>query len=148
MNQSTLYKTSSAFYEDIHKHLLACDKSHNPKLSKKLNIADYAKKLFEKSVTFEAWYENDLIGLISAYLDNEKQGFITNVSIVDEHLKKGIANALMQRCINDAKSKGILNLSLEVSTRNSPAINLYKKVGFENHYQKTSSIIMRLNLKG
>lgn len=121
-------------------------------------MADYAKKLFEKSVTFEAWSESDLIGLIAAYLDDEKQGFISNVSISGEHMKKGIAKTLIQHCINTAISKRISALSLEVSHDNNTAISLYKNLGFENTgeqktgvknlSQTTPSITMVLNLEG
>lgn len=157
MNQEIHYKTSSASYEDILKHLWFCDENHHPKLSERLDMDNYARKIFGKSVTFEAWSKNDLIGLIAAYLDDEKQGFITNVSVSSEHMKKGIAKALIQHCINAAISKRIYTLSLEVSHENNAAIKLYKKLGFEkpglktgvkNFSHSTPSITMILNLKG
>lgn len=151
-NESIHYRTSSASYDEILKHLWSCDNSHIPKLSDRLDIPVYAKKLFEQSVTFEAWSENDLIGLVAAYLNDKKQGFISNVSVSDEHIKKGIATALMQRCINDAVRKRLYTLSLEVSNENNFAINLYTKFGFKNiGGQKNSppppSITMILNLE-
>ena len=147
MNQSIHYKTSSASYDEILNHLWSCDKNHNPKLSERLDIPNYARKLLEKTVTFEAWSENHLIGLIAAYLNDKEQGFITNVSVSDDHIKKGIAKTLMQHCINDAVGKRICTLSLEVSNKNNAAINLYTKFGFKKHNQSTRSVIMRLNLK-
>ena len=152
MNQSIHYKKNSASYDDILKHLWFCDKNHTPKLSDRLDIPAYAKKLFEKTVTFEAWSENKLIGLVATYLDDKTQGFISNVSVSDEHMKKGIAKALMQHCINDAVNKRLSTLSLEVSNKNNTAINLYSKFGFKNILegeirQNTPSITMRLNLK-
>jgi len=153
MTQPIQYRSKSASYEDILQHLWSCDKNHSPKLSDRLDITDYAKKIFEKSVTFEAWSENNLIGLVAAYLDNEKMGFITNVSVSGAHMKKGIAKSIMRHCINDAIKENICSLSLEVSSKNNTAINLYEKIGFKkhsekNHNQNKSSIIMKLNLKG
>lgn len=147
MNQSIHYKTSSASYDELLHHLWSCDKNHNPKLSERLDIPNYARKIFEKSVTFEAWSKDHLIGLIAAYLDNEEQGFITNVSVSEEYMKKGIAKTLIQHCINDAVCKRIGILSLEVSNKNNTAINLYTKFGFKNHSQNSPSVIMRLNVK-
>jgi len=153
MNQPVYYKTSSASYDELLDHLRLCDEYHTPKLSERLDIPSYAKKLFENSVTFEAWSENKLIGLIAVYFNNEKQGFISNVSVSGEHMKKGIATMLLQHCIKGAVRKHISSLSLEVSSNNETAITLYEKSGFQNserqHPGKTIPFItMRLNLKG
>ena len=151
-NELIHYKTSSASHDEILKHLWCCDKNHTPKLSDRLDIPTYAKKLFENSVTFEAWSESNLIGLVAIYLDDEKQGFISNVSVSDQFMNKGIAKVLMQHCINDAINKRLSALSLEVSNKNNTAIYLYTKFGFkyiegQKSCQKNSPIRMRLNVK-
>ena len=54
----------------------------------------------------------------------------------------GIATSLLNHLVETSLSNNMKEIWLEVSTKNTPAINLYKKFGFEvmgirkNYYQK------------
>lgn len=55
------------------------------------------------------------------------EGYITNVAVLPEYRRRGIAKALLERALeNEAEF-----ITLEVRESNSPAIELYKKLGFE-----------------
>jgi len=84
------------------------------------------------AVTFEAWEDDTLAGLIAAYLDDREsgKGFITNVSVLKEQMGKGIAETLMNNCIAYAKQQGIRSIDLEVSKGSEPAIALYENSAF------------------
>lgn len=78
---------------------------------------------------------------------------IISVAVDPEYRKTGIAVRLINRLVADAKKKEIYALSLEVSEKNIPAINLYKKIGFittnvrKSYYKNnTSAFIMWLYL--
>lgn len=78
---------------------------------------------------------------------------IISVATKQEYQHKGIATKLLKRIILDAKEKEIYSLSLEVNEHNTPAINLYRKLGFiitntrKNYYKnRTSAYIMWLYL--
>ncbi len=113
-------------------HLRECDTAFIPHLSTRVDLEAYSQKLNAQSVTFEAWQEKELIGLIAAYFNDPetKTGYITSVSVTSQWLGKGIAARLLERCIAYAKEKGFAAINLEVATSNRPAIGLYAKYGF------------------
>ena len=55
------------------------------------------------------------------------EGYVTNVAVLPEYRRQGIAKALIEKALeNDMQF-----LTLEVRESNTPAINLYKSLGFE-----------------
>jgi ribosomal protein S18 acetylase RimI-like enzyme len=52
------------------------------------------------------------------------------MGVISSHRRKGIGEKLLQKTIDDAHSKGIERIELEVFSSNSAAIALYKKLGF------------------
>ena len=146
MLQETIqYKIKTADFNNVFTHLVKCNDNFIPKLTDKVDIAAYSKKIAENSVTFEAWLKDELIGLIAAYFNDSKNhvGFITNVSTVKEYSGKGIASRLMKSCIKYAGEHQFNEIALEVFNKNVGAIQLYKKFGFHNSSTKDDLIIMK-----
>jgi ribosomal protein S18 acetylase RimI-like enzyme len=139
------YKIGLASQIQINKLLLDCDNFFIPKLSEKVNIDEYSMKIFENSIVFEAYYGDNLIGIIAMY--ENSFGYITNVSVANEHAGKGIASCLLKNCIEYAKGKNLDKINLEVNKRNIPALKLYSKYKFEVYEQNDSSKFMQLELK-
>ena len=143
-----IYKTQTADYNDVFRHLEKCDENFTPRLSTGTDIAAYSQKIVKNSVTFEAWAGTELIGLIAAYFNDEKKhaGFITNVSTVKEYFGKGIAAQLMKNCIGYGTEQQFEAISLEVAKNNNSAIQLYKKYNFLPIAEKGDLIIMKKDL--
>jgi ribosomal-protein-alanine N-acetyltransferase len=59
------------------------------------------------------------------------EGYITNVAVLPECRRKGIASAVLQKMIDDSLAEGVTDITLEVRVSNVPAIALYKTFGFE-----------------
>ncbi|MBK9533048.1 MAG: GNAT family N-acetyltransferase [Chitinophagaceae bacterium] len=139
------YKIQSADEKDVFTHLKKCKENFVPALDKTVNIADYSKKIVENSVTFEAWVNNDLAGLIAAYFNDPKNvaGYITNVSVLHDQAGKGLASRLLKNCISYAAENNFKEISLEVFYKNEKAIGLYQKNGFIETEQKNDLIIMK-----
>jgi ribosomal protein S18 acetylase RimI-like enzyme len=139
------YKVKTATQSQIHEHLRACKDSFNPPLDARVVLSEYAEKLFEKSVTFEAWDSGTLVGLVSAYLnDSEKHaGFISHVSTSGEYRRRGIASTLVGLCIEYSGKHGYRKIDLEVARANTPAIQLYEYHGFRVHRELGDIILMR-----
>ena len=55
---------------------------------------------------------------------------ITNFAVAPEHRRKGVADFLIERILEDARRKGLLRATLEVRLGNAAAIALYEKWGF------------------
>lgn len=72
----------------------------------------------------------EVVGYIGMYLSFE-EGDITNVAVSPAHRKKGYGEALVAKAKELAKEKQLEMILLEVRVSNTPAISLYKKMGFE-----------------
>lgn len=140
------YKTKTALMEEIYSHLKECNENFIPPLEEKVNIMNYSRKIFENAITFEAWNEKILVGLIAAYLNDaeNESAFITNVSTIKSLMGKGIANELMKMCIDYSKNHNFKEINLEVSSKNVDALNLYLKYGFVKNKEEDSITFMKL----
>lgn len=56
------------------------------------------------------------------------EGYVTNVAVLPEYRRQGIARALL----TESMKKSMEFISLEVRESNTPAIKLYTAFGFEN----------------
>jgi ribosomal protein S18 acetylase RimI-like enzyme len=131
---------------EIEEHLLRCDMSFSPPLNSRVKIKDYAYKIHNHAMRFEAWVDGVLVGLVAVYC-NDKKGsaaFITSVSVLPERTGTGIAACLMKECIEYVSALGMKQINLEVASDNEPAIRLYKKFDFIT--EKTSESLINMNL--
>jgi ribosomal-protein-alanine N-acetyltransferase len=60
-----------------------------------------------------------------------RKGHVISIAVLPEHHRKGIGYALVQEAMQAMKSYKVKECYLEVRTSNSPAIELYRKLGFE-----------------
>jgi|ERR1035437_9387149 ribosomal protein S18 acetylase RimI-like enzyme len=145
--ENIIFKTKTASENDIRIHFQNCNNVFLPPLNDKINFIEYVKKVFNNAVTFEAWDDKELIGLIAAYFNSEgKFGFITNLSVLKEYSGAGIASKLLLMGIEYAKQNNLESIKLEVSNANTQAINFYKKHNFLKIGTKDNSIIMNCPL--
>jgi len=127
-------KLTDSFYSQTVKLIRATDS--------KLNWSD--KQIFESFGDNHLVYrfiEKDTliaVAIFSYVLDISELLYIC----VDRSIQsKGVANNLLNQSILELKKINIIELFLEVDTQNTPAISLYKKLGFEqismrkNYYQ-------------
>lgn len=143
------YKINTASESDVHLHLSNCSQDFEPPLDKKVDILEYSKKIAERSTTFEAWAENNLVGLVAAYLNDQQsgKGFITSVSTLKEYLGNGIASKLVANCLEYANESNFSEINLEVNANNQKAIKLYEKFNFTQTDLNLENIVMRCSLK-
>ena len=140
------YKLKSASEKEICMHLHRCSENFSEPLAQRVKIEEYAEKIFDKAITFEAWHDKMLIGLVAAYFNESSDGssgFITNVSVVPDFTGKGIATALMDNCLAYAQKKEIKNIFLEVSAKNDALIRFYKKLGFKKAEIRGNKLLMK-----
>jgi ribosomal protein S18 acetylase RimI-like enzyme len=126
------YKVKTVAINEIMAHLKECNCNFIPPLTERANIERYSRKIFENSITFEAWRGNLLIGLLAVYLnkDFDRSAFITNVSVLKDFMGLGIASTLLSKCIEYAVEEGYREIKLEVHKDNSRAIGLYRRFNF------------------
>jgi len=82
------------------------------------------------SVCLVAMDENgNIVGHVSMrHIINE--GHISNIAVLPEHRRMGIAALLLSTLVEKAIGMDIIGLTLEVRVSNSPALSLYEKFGF------------------
>ncbi len=142
------FREGTATQEDIQAHLEGCDANFSPRLSVKVEIGEYSRKISAKARTFEAWFGGALVGLVAAYLNDRgtRSGFVTNVSVAKAFMGRGIAAALLNRCLDRSRQEGMEAIGLEVSMESREAIRLYEKLGFLEHERKGETVLMRLTI--
>ncbi|MGC8895777.1 MAG: ribosomal protein S18-alanine N-acetyltransferase [Candidatus Bathyarchaeia archaeon] len=60
-----------------------------------------------------------------------KKGHIVSVAVLQQHRRKGIGKALVSQALENMRIYNAKQCFLEVRVTNTPAIELYKKLGFE-----------------
>ena len=73
-------------------------------------------------------------GRIVAYAgvwDIPPEGYITNVAVLPEYRRRGVASQVLQTMIDECLAEGVTDITLEVRVSNDPAIALYRSFGFE-----------------
>ncbi|MEM3666891.1 MAG: ribosomal protein S18-alanine N-acetyltransferase, partial [Candidatus Bathyarchaeia archaeon] len=60
-----------------------------------------------------------------------KKGHIVSVAVLPQYRRKGIGQALIKKAMEGMQTYNAKQCFLEVRVTNTPAINLYKKLGFE-----------------
>lgn len=143
------YYIKKATVTDLFANLKACDKDFFPPLSERVNLEEYSNKLYENSVTFEAWNEDKLIGMVAAYFNNitESVGYITNVCVENKFKGNNIATGMLMNCINYAAENHFKTIILEVNEKNNAAVSLYEKFNFRTIDVRNENIKMQLEIQ-
>lgn len=99
---------------------------------KERGLQSYINKIRGKAVIFEAWHNDQLIGLLAAYFNDfeSKTAFISLIGISPKYQRMGIAAKLLFDAINYGKKIDIKKIRLEVNRSNRKAITFYKDMGF------------------
>ncbi len=113
------------------------------------HLADVLK--IEEECFSKPWSENAVKDLLSSgnaellgAFDGDKllgysclewvldEGSLTNIAVYESSRKSGVGSELMVALLNSAQEKQLAFVTLEVRVSNLPAINLYRKFGFED----------------
>jgi ribosomal-protein-alanine N-acetyltransferase len=102
----------------------------------------FSNELLNKWAYYQcALIDNNIVGYMGMWkiLD---EGHITNVAVLPEYRKRGIASLLIKKMIEICICSEIENMTLEARESNFEAIRLYEKFGFiavgkrPNYYQR------------
>jgi ribosomal protein S18 acetylase RimI-like enzyme len=142
------FREETATKDDIQAHLEECDRDFSPNLSLKINIDEYSTKIRTRAKTFEAWSGNALVGLVAAYMNDSgtRTGFITSVSVAKDFMGRGIASALLDRCVERSRQEGMKTIRLEVGLDSPEAIRLYRNFGFSEIAREGETISMQMEI--
>jgi putative acetyltransferase len=89
--------------------------------------------LQKPEISFYAlWEGEDLLGIGALKELGPRAGEIKSMRTADKHLRKGVAAAILDHIIAEARRRGYARLSLETGSGPAfePALTLYRKYGF------------------
>ncbi len=89
------------------------------------------ESLNNSTVFFVAEREDTVLGYVGLNFVLD-EGYITSIAVKKENRNCGIATALINKCFDFANCKKLAFISLEVRISNKNAIDLYKKLNFNN----------------
>ena len=80
--------------------------------------------------------DQEIVGLIHQifFLDPVHAGlnsYITSLFVKESHRKKGIGSQLLQKAIESAKKKGVIEVHVDTEENNVRATEFYQKSGFK-----------------
>jgi ribosomal protein S18 acetylase RimI-like enzyme len=72
-----------------------------------------------------------VVGLLLCSRVRDDVGHVTQVCLQPEHRGRSLGKALMMYCCRNLKRRNFSELTLTVTQANTPAVDLYKHLGFE-----------------
>lgn len=101
-------------------------------LSQKINLHQYALKLYEKGVVLPILKDDKIVAMVAGYIKNttDNIAYISLVGTLPNYNGNGYATKLVKEFINLAKQEGLLGVHLYTTKENDIAINIYTKLGF------------------
>jgi ribosomal protein S18 acetylase RimI-like enzyme len=150
MSGAVVYLFGKADEVRIAQHLKRCSADFVPSLALRVDIDAYARKLATRAVRFEAWVDEELVGLVAAYGDDatRRLAFITNVSVQREWKRRGIASRLLVACRDHFKMLGFTKIELRVGADSAGALRLYEKHGFLAGAVTDGQVLMCCEMEG
>lgn len=148
-NENLNIKYNSISLDELISIHYLCDEDFIPKLSTRVNIENYCKKLFNKADIISLHLNEKLIGILAIYNNDfiNKTAFISSVCIPREYRGQGFGKVLLLKAIEIAKEKKFMNIKLEVGKKNLPALKLYKDFGFKEVEKLSETIVMQYGIK-
>lgn len=109
----------------------------------------YLIKLSSNAELATHYFPNGLAGFVFFYCNDpeKKFSYITLIGTNSKYRNKGIGSSLVSHVLSISKSRGYNECRLEVLKSNSPAIFLYKKLGFEISENRGEKLLLRANTK-
>src|SRR4051794_9264630 len=113
------------------------------------------EKLRSPDITFwSVWDNDDLLGCGALKELNSNHGEIKSMRTVTRHLRKGVAQAVLNHIIAQAKQRGYRRLSLETGAMAAfePARRLYERAGFSccnpfgDYVEDPNSVFMTMEI--
>lgn len=92
---------------------------------------DFRKAIKDCNNTYLVAILQDSVAGYCGYWGIAGEGDIFNIAVKEEDRGQGIGYQLLTSLINEAKSRGITSLTLEVRVSNLAARHLYEVMGFE-----------------
>jgi ribosomal protein S18 acetylase RimI-like enzyme len=88
---------------------------------------------FDSSASFVAFSRvtGQLVGLVLCSKIREDVGHVTQICVTPDHRGRGIGELLIAETLRELRKRNFTELSLTVTQANTPAVKLYRRMGFQ-----------------
>ena len=135
---SILSFTNSKPEQKILTFLKEVDASFQPKLSTKVDLVTYSKKLSKLANVFFATLDNKDIGIVAFYINSDRRtAFITVIGVLPDCQGKGIGKFLLDLVQDYAIEKTCLVLNsgwIRLTRRNTVLPEKWVRCGISDHF--------------
>lgn len=124
------------------------DADFDPPLSSSVNLAEYAKKMYENATIFSVHEGGKLVASMAVYSNdpNRQTAFGTMLAVATSHRVYGLGPNLIKTTVDYLKKKSFKSFKLEIYKTNPRVINLYKRLKFTVVSETDSSVFVDLVL--
>lgn len=134
----------------IHDFLLQTDHLSIPPLSHRLDLLEFANKLWANATLFEYWNEDKLVALNVVYVNKFPiDSFATSLAVLEEYEGGGLGAKLILKAIKYCKEYGSEGYRLQMRTSNTTMLQFYMQRGFEiieeqDYPENVKGVILKL----
>ena len=118
---------------DIEMFVRGVDNSFPIPLSRKQDLKQFAHKLYEHATLCAEYEDEKIVSLVAGYTENvlENRAYISVAATCAEARGKGYASKLIKEFIDICRQKDLDAVHLYAVPSNVTAVNMYKRLGFE-----------------
>lgn len=123
-------KNNDIIFDDLMRLLIENSDEFTPPLSQRINLNEYAVKLYNKTKIFSYTIDNHLVAVICVYVNCPPVAYISFVLCDKKHQRHGIMRQLYSEAEHGIKQAGCNIINLKTDYTNTPAQKFYIKNGF------------------
>lgn len=102
--------------------------------------------ILETGIDVVAWHGEDAIGHATLVADPETDAHELAIFVLSEYQGSGVGTKLVEALLGAGKAAGVGHVWLSVERWNTPAVAIYRKVGFERTGDESLEIKMERDL--
>lgn len=143
------YSNKSLTSGVIRDFLLKNNEEHFEKLTDLVDLKMYAKKLSEKSVNFNIFYESELVGFAGCYFNdlNKNEAYLSCISILRDFQGFRLGSNLILQIINYGRLKNFNRIVIRPKCKNHGLIKFLEKNEFELVHQSDIYCVFEYDLR-
>lgn len=136
------YKLNTASKDELSRHIIQSNVDHM--IEVRGETRQYAQKLVQYAMRFEAWDRNALVGLVAAYVNDliKRESYITLLCVNPLYTNQKVASNLLTHVVDYVKKMNFVKINLKVNQNNKIALKLYQNFGFVPIKTVTPKIFM------
>ena len=141
--QNIIFYLKKLSIDKIADFMILNDNDFFEKLSDRVNIYDYSKKLYENSIHFTLYDGDKLVGFSPCYFNDKKRevGYISSLTIRDNYRGLGLGSYMLSEIKKYAEKNGFNSIMVTIHIDNQISSNFYNKNGFEIFEQNRDSAV-------